>query len=165
MIESLKEISINNWLNTKLDNRDSGIIFAELPSDYFTIVQDFLAAKDCPRETHAIYYEAFPEESAAEFFETLCQELIAKFGSTKFDNFSNLPEIIATVGLEMVIIDNSYLHPLDTLEQIVKQLISCKVAVILIGSRSKMKIAKVFDLAVVKYWDILNLDGICENLT
>lgn len=165
MIESLRKISINNWLNDKLDNRDSGIIFAESPSDYFTIVQDFLEANDYNCETPAIYYEAFPEESATEFLETLCQELTAKFGSTKFNNSSNLSEIVAAVGLKMVIIDRSYLHPLDTLKQIVKQLVSCNVAIILIGSRSKMKIAKVFSIASVECWDRLNLDGRAENLT
>ncbi len=163
MIESLRKTSINNWLKGKLNDRESGIIFAELPSDYFGIIQDFLEAHDRPHKTSAIYYEAFPEESAAEFLATLCYELTTKFGSTKFNSLSDLTEIVATVGLKMVIIDRSYLHPIDTYNKILSQLASCNVGIIAIGSRSKMQIARLLDLPSVKSWDRLDLDGESEN--
>lgn len=162
MIESIRKTSINNWLNGKLNNRESGIIFAELPSDYFAIIQDFLESHDRPHKTSAIYYEAFPEESAAEFLATLCHELTAKFSSAKFNNL-DLTEIVANVELKMVIIDRSYLHPLDTSNKIISQLASCNVGIISIGSRGKMQIARVLDLPSVESWDRLDLDGESEN--
>lgn len=163
----MRRISITNWLTDKLISGENGIIFDELHSDSFKIVQDFLSANDRPFKTLAIYYQAFPGESAAEFLSVLREELTAKFGDLNLDSSKSLPEITNIVGLRMVIIDRSHLHPSETLDTLLNQFAVCNVCLILIGTSSQMKIARILDRPAIARWDRLRLDnpheGLCEH--
>ena len=162
MIKLSKKTAIDNWLNDRFDNRQNGVIFTESESNYFETIQDFLEDKDRLLQTPAIYYEAFPEESVSAFLNVLTQELTAKFGSDKFNSSMSLAEITATVGLRMVIIDRSYLQPLDALYDILNQLAICSVGTILIGSHCKLKISGILEHPNLERWEKLILDDWCE---
>ena len=162
MVEFSKKTLLDRWLKNRLVDRQNGIVFVEHTAHYFNTIQDFIEANDRPRETPVIYYQAFPEESATEFIEVLSHELTSKFGNRQFDSTQSLAEITATVGLKAVIIDRSYLHPLDSLYEILDRLASCDVATILIGSYCKMEIAKVLEYPNIDRWQKLVLDEYCE---
>lgn len=162
MTKLSKKAAIKNWLNNRFDDRQNGVIFTESELNYFEIIQDFLEDKDLLLQTPAIYYEAFPEENASAFLNVLTQELTAKFGSDKFNSSMSLAEITATVGLKMVIIDRSYLQPLDALYDILNQLTMCNVGTILIGSHRKLKIAQILECLALEGWEKLILDDWCE---
>lgn len=162
MTKLSKKTALSNWLNDRFDNRQNGVIFTESESNYFEVIQDFLEDKDRLLQTPAIYYEAFPEESASAFLNVLTQELTAKFGRDKFNSSMSLAEITATVRLKMVIIDRSYLQPLDALHNILSQLAMCNVGTILIGSHRKLKIAEILEFSALERWEKLILDNYCE---
>ena len=162
MTESSKKTAIKSWLNNRFDDRQNGVVFTESESDYFEIIQDFLEDKDRLLQTPAIYYEAFPEESASAFLNVLTQELTAKFGSNKFNSSVSLAEITAMVGLRMVIIDRSYLQPSDALCSILDQLTKCNVGTILVGSHHKLKISGILKHPDLNRWEKLILDNWCE---
>ena len=162
MVESSKITLIHEWLEARLLDRQSGIIFVEPALNYFDLIQDFVEANDRPLQTPGIYYQAFPEESAAEFLEVLTYELTSKFGREKFNSSQSLTEITAAVGLKMIIIDRCYLHPLDSLYKILDRLATCDVATILIGSYCKIKIAQILEYPSIDRWERLVLDECCE---
>ena len=162
MVESSKKASIDRWLKMRLNECQNGIIFAEPESNYFNLIQDFIEANDRLLKTPIIYYQAFPEESAAEFLEVLTYELTSKSNSQKFNSSQSLAEITATVELKMVIIDRSYLHPLNTLYEVLDRLAHCNVATILIGSYCKMEIAQIMEYPNIDRWEKLVLDESCE---
>jgi hypothetical protein len=134
---------VGNWLETKLVNQEHGIILDDADLSSFDFIQDFLEAKDHLFKTTVIYYDAFAEESAAEFLNTLQEELSSKLGSHKLKSDLTLPEIIANSGLKMIIIDQSYLHPWETTNQLLRFLTELHVALILVGSADNMNSSKI----------------------
>ena len=153
MIELSRKILTVNWLQKKLVNHENGIIFDDNNYSCFDIIQNFVEAKDHSFQTPVIYYEAFPEESAAELITTLREELTAKLGNPKLYLNNSLSEIVATVGLKMVIIDQSHLHPINTLEDLLEQFATCNVCLLLVGSYDKMKMAQLLDHSIISHWE------------
>lgn len=153
MLDSNRAIRTLNWLKTKLIKRDNAILIDDPCTCSFEAIQNFIASVDHPLKTPVIYYEAFPEESAAEFFKTLSEELASKLGSPELNSHQPLEQIIKVAALKMVIIDQSYLHPLDTLENIIDFFTSCYVCLILVGSSEKLKIAQILSHPVVSQWE------------
>lgn len=164
MVElSSKKLAID-WLKNKLINRENGLVFDDLDSSSFDIIQSFLEANDHPWKTPAIYYQAFPGESSAEFLSILREELTAKLGNLEFKSGRSLSEIIDTSGLKLIIIDKSYLHPLNTLDELLRQFADCNVGLILVGTHSQMKIAKIIDHPTVSQWSRLAINCQCDSL-
>jgi hypothetical protein len=153
MLDSNRAILTLNWLKTKLIKRENAILLDENCFCSFEVIQNFIASVDHPLKTPVIYYEAFPEESAAQFFKTLSEELTSKLGSPELNFHQSLDQIIEVAALKMVIIDQSYLHPLDTLEKLLDFFASCYVCLILVGSREKLKIAQILTHPVVSQWE------------
>ncbi|MEL6441440.1 MAG: hypothetical protein AAFQ80_19575 [Cyanobacteria bacterium J06621_8] len=165
MIDLSRKILINNWLQNKLINHENGLILDDRDFNCFPLIQDFLAANDHPLKTTAIYYEAFPEESATEFIDLLQEEIMAKLGSTEVNHQKPLPEILMEAGLKMVIIDRCYLHPQDTLNNLLEQLSNCNVCLILIGLYDQMKLAQIIDHPTICQWDRFSVNSHCESLS
>ena len=158
MIELSRKILTVNWLQNKLINQENSIIIDDAGFNCFDIIQNFIEANDHPFQTTAIYYEAFPEESAVELIATLREEITAKLGTPQLYINKSLSEIVVTVGLKMVIIDRSHLYPLSTLEDLLEQFESCNVCLLLVGSYSKMKMAQLLHHPTISKWErfILN---------
>ena len=146
---------ILNWLKNKLINKNSGIIFDTHNSHSFSVIQNFIENCDHRLKTPVIYYQAFPEESAVEFLNTLGEELASKLGDRQLNSQQSLFCTIQDAELEMIIIDNCHLHPQDTLQNLIDFFCTCKVAVILVGDRDKMTIAQVLSNPMVSHWDRL----------
>lgn len=164
MVElSSRKLAID-WLKNKLINRENGLVFDDIDSSSFDIIQSFIEANDHPLKTPAIYYQAFPGESAAEFLSVLSKELTAKLGNLEFKSPRSLSEIIDTSGLKLIIIDKSYLHPLNTLDELLRQFADCNVGLILVSTYSQMKIAKIISHPIVSQWSRLAIDCQCEFL-
>lgn len=143
-----------NWLNNKfIQHNNNGILLEEGCCEIFDVVQNFLESVDKEFKTPAIYYQAFPEESAIQFFDTLGAELTSKSGEHKVCLHQSLADIIEKSSLKMVIIDKSHLHPLDTLNRIIELFASCNVCLILIGPSKKMAIAQILNHPTVTQWD------------
>ncbi|MEM8830358.1 MAG: AAA family ATPase [Cyanobacteria bacterium P01_G01_bin.19] len=147
---------ISNWLKNKLIRKDNGIIFDTYNSDCFNVVQDFLESCDCKFKTHAIYYQAFPEESALEFLNTLGEELTSKLSRAESNTKRSLLEIIQDSELKLILIDNCHLHPQDTLQNLINFFAVCEVGVILIGHDDKMAIAQILSNPMLHQWDSIN---------
>lgn len=146
---------VGNWLETKLVNQEHGIILDDADLSSFNFIQDFLEANDHLFKTTVIYYNAFAEESVAEFLITLQEELSSKLGSHKLKSDLTLPEIIANAGLKMIIIDQSYLHPRETTDELLKFLTELHVALILVGSADNMNSSKILSRPGIAQWDRL----------
>ncbi len=146
---------ILNWLKKKSIDNNNGIIFDTHDSNSFSVIQEFI--EDCDRhfKTPVIYYQAFPEESAVEFLNTLGEELASKLGDCELNSQQSLLNTIQDAELKMIIIDNCHLHPQDTLQNLIDFFCACKVAVILVGDRKKMAIAQIFSNPKVNNWDRL----------
>jgi hypothetical protein len=146
-----------NWLNNKLINQDNGIIFDCHDSNSFYVIQDFIEACDRQFTTPAIYYQAFPEESAVDFLNILGAELASKLGKPELSSQQSLLNIIEQAELKIIVIDDCHLHPQDTLQDLLDFFAVCKVAVILVGCRHKMAIAQVLHNSTVVHWDTLEV--------
>ena len=155
---------ILNWLKNKLINQDSGIIFDTHNSHSFSVIQDLIESCDHNFKTPVIYYQAFPEESAVEFLNTLGEELASKLGDRELNSQQSLLNTIKDAELKMIIIDNCHLHPQDTLQNLIDFFSICKVAVILVGDRDKMAIAQVLSNPKVVNWDRLEAIDKCESI-
>lgn len=159
MIELSRKILTVNWLQKKLFNHENGIIIDDANYSCFDIIQNFIEANDHSFQTPVIYYEAFPEESAAELIATLQEELTAKLGSPKLYLNKSLSEIVAEVGLKMVIIDKSHLldqnhfHPINALEDLLEQFATCNVCLLLVGSYDKMNMAQFLEHPTISRWE------------
>ncbi len=160
MLDSNRAILTLNWLKTKLIKRENAILLDDHCSCSFEVIQNFIASVDQPLKTPVIYYKAFPEESAVQFFKTLSEELASKLGFPELNSHQSLCQIIEVAALKMVIIDQSYLHPLDTLENIIDFFGSCYVCLILVGSHEKLKIAQILSHPVVSQWEQFT---VCEQ--
>ena len=86
-----------NWLKSKLIEKKNGIILEKNDSDSFESVQDFIESTEHNFYTSVIYYQAFPEENAVDFLNTLksipfliCCELSFKIIDS-FNNVLNFP--------------------------------------------------------------------------
>lgn len=146
---------IFNWLKSKLIHQENGIIFNSCDLDLFDLIQDFLEDCDGQFKTPAIYYQAFPEESAVEFLDTLGEELSSKLGNRELASQQSLLSIIQDAELKVILIDNCHLHPQDTLQNLLDFFTVCKVAVILIGDREKMTISQILNHPKIAEWDKL----------
>jgi len=146
-----------NWLTNKLIHGENGIIFDCEHTDSFGVIQDFIEIRDLCFKTPAIYYQAFPEESAAEFLNTLGEELIYKLGRPGLDYEQSLSKTIQEAELKMVVIDKCHLHPQDTLQSLLNFFSDCNVAVVLVGSCRKMAIAQILSNPLVFHWDTLEI--------
>jgi len=158
-------ITTLNWLKNKLIKRENGIILDKSDSDSFDAIQNFINNKDRPFQTPVIYYEAFPEESAVDFLQTLKVELTSKLNKPELESLEMLGQIIEAAELQMIIIDRCYLQPLDTLKHLLKLFDSYNVAIILVGSQAKMAIAQILNLPTVSQWDKLVVDNEFHNKT
>lgn len=165
MIELSKKISTINWLQNKLINHEHGIIFDNGDFSCFNLIQDFIEAHDHRFKTPAIYYQAFPEESAIEFIDTLREEVTAKLGTSEIYRDKSLSEIAIEAGLKMVIIDQCHLHPQDTLDSLLEKLSHCNVRLILVGVQHKMAVAQILSHPIISQWDQFTVDNKCECLT
>ena len=146
----------SNWLKNKLIHQDNGIIFDTDYSDCFNVVQDFLENYDCKFKTHAIYYQAFPEESALDFLNTLGEELGSKLSRSESNTERSLLEIIQDSELKLILIDNCHLHPQNTLQNLINFFSVCQVGIILIGHDDKMAIAQILDNPMIYQWDSID---------
>ena len=162
MIKLPRKILTINWLQNKLINHENGIIVDDADFSCFELIQDFLEANDHRCKTPAIYYQAFPEESAAEFIEILREEITAKLGTAEIYLDQPLEKVVADTGLKMVIIDRCHLHPQNTLNSLLEQLANCNVRLILVGSYDKMKVAQILNHPLISLWDKFAVNPQCE---
>ncbi|WP_319422186.1 ATP-binding protein [Pleurocapsa sp. FMAR1] len=153
MIDQTKSTLTLSWLKTKLIHCESGVIIENTCSCSFEGIQSFIESIDHSSKTPAIYYQAFPEESADQFLDTLREELASKLGNIEFKSNQSLLDIVKAAALKMVIIDRSYLHPLNTINQLLNFLGYCNVSLILVGSRNKLKIAQVLSHPAISQWE------------
>ena len=157
MIESTKFILISNWLKNKFINGDNGIIIEPHLSNYFNPIQEFVGSFEHRLKTPVIYYQAFPEESALQFLDTLRAELVAKLGNSNLDEYSLL-EIIKIAQLRMIVIDKCHLHPSNTLQSLLDFFSCCGVTVILVSSNNQIAISPVLNHPIISQWDKLTFD-------
>lgn len=162
MIELSKKILTVNWLQNKLINQENGIILGDADFSCFDIIQNFIEANDHPFQTPVIYYEAFPEESAAELIATLREEITAKLGTPKLYRNKSLSEIVVAGELKMVIIDRSHLYSLKTVEDFLEQFEPCGVCLLLVGSYSQMKMSQLLDHPNISQWSRFIVNQKCE---
>lgn len=153
MNKLIKTTKTINWLAAKLKNRECGVLLESRPRSSFDAIQNFIESYELPFKTLVTYYEAFPEESALEFYNTLGKELVSKLGSSSAYQKKPLSDIIEDAGLKMIFLDDCHLYPLDTLENLLELFSSCQVSVILVGERKKLAIAKILNHPVVNQWD------------
>ena len=144
---------IQNWLKNKLIERDNGIIFDSHDSNSFDIIQDFIEDYDCRFKTPIIYYQAFPEESAIEFLNTLREELVSKLHKHNSDSQQSLLNVIRDAQLNTIIIDRCHLHPQDTMQNLIDFFSICGIGLILVGYREKMAISQILSNPKVANWD------------
>ena len=156
-IQLKKMTLILDWLKNKLINGENGIIFDNPNVRSFDIIHDFLERYDRIFKTPVIYYQAFPEESAIEFLDTLREELVSKLGGREPNPPKSLSTIIQDAELQMVIIDNCHLHPQNTLQNLIDFFAVCNVALVLIGDQNKMAIAQILDNPKVHNWNRLEI--------
>ena len=142
-----------DWLNDKFTQRKNGIIFEEKCGYSFDIVHSFVESVDATFKTPAIYYQAFAQESAIHFFDTLREELTGKLGEHKIGNNQSLANIIQLARLEMLIIDKVHLHPCNTSTKIVDFFTSCNVCLIFICSLQQTEIIKIFNHPQISQWN------------
>ena len=155
---------IQNWLKNKLIERNNGIIFDTNDLDSFSIIQDFIEDYDRQFKTPIIYYQAFPEESAIEFLNTLREELASKLHKPNSDSEQSLLDIIKSAELKMIAIDQCHLHPQDTMQNLIDFFSTCGVAVILVGCREKMEIAQILTNPEVANWERFEVGVRCETI-
>lgn len=131
--------SISEWLEERFVNNQNGIIIEQLEYSVFNLIHDFLEAKDHSHKTHAIYYNAFDGESAAEFISILAEELNGKLGqyTSKFDPTPSAT--IAKAELKMVIIDQCYCYTPKIADELLTWLNRHNVCLIFVGAESKIK--------------------------
>ena len=163
MLESSRKIVTINWLQNKLINHESGIIFDNPDCSCFNFIQDFVESNHHSFKTPVIYYEAFPDEKAEELIDTLREEITAKLGNPQLYLHKPLSEVVAAAELKMVIIDQSYLYPLNTLEDLLEQLISCNVCLLLVGSDNKMRNSGILSHPIISQWERFIVDNECHN--
>ncbi|MGD1921773.1 MAG: AAA family ATPase [Pleurocapsa sp.] len=155
---------ILNWLKNKLIEGENGIIFNDGDSNSFSVIQDFIESCDRNFKTPVIYYQAFPEENAVEFLNTLGEELASKLGNRQLSSQQSLFSTIQDAELKMILIDDCHLHPQDTLQNLIDFFSACKVAVILIGCQNKMAIAQILNTTRDLNWDRLETLDKCESI-
>lgn len=146
MSKPLKKIG--DWLQQKLANLENGTLIEERDFYNFEAVQDFIEANDLARKTPVIYYQAFPEESAAEFLSILEEELRSKLNNHRQYANCSLAEIVVAAELKMVIIDRSYLHPQTTTRELITWFNRHNICVISISLRSQTEREAICDDAV-----------------
>jgi hypothetical protein len=129
---------IGDWLKIRIINQENGIIFDDTDLSSFDQIQNFIEANDHRFKTPVIYYNALAEESAAELLGTLHEELISKLSIHQLQSDLSLPEAIAMAGLKMIIFDQSYLYPQETIEELLTFLAEQQVKIILVGAEAKM---------------------------
>ena len=136
----MKKVSTSTieWLETRFEKKESGIIIDDDDFGSFDAIHDFLELKEHSYKTRAIYYSAFATESPAEFMSTLAEELSSKLGIYREKSCRTLAEKIAASELQIVIIDRSYIHSAETTEGLMTWLGQHGVSVILVGSKIEM---------------------------
>lgn len=154
---------IFDWLTHKHLEGKNGIIFDCAQFSSFDLIQDFIETYDHPFQTPIIYYQAFPEESAIQFLNTLGAELISKLGISESTQSTSLAEIVRRAELKTIIIDRCHLHPLDTLTNLLEVFASFQVSVILVGAKSKIEVAQILKLEAVADWDRLIIKPECKQ--
>ena len=154
----------SNWLKNKFIKGENGIVFDNSNSDNFNEIQNFIEGLAHTFKTPIIYYQAFPEESAVGFLDTLKEELISKLSKLESNSQQSLSSVIEEAELKMIIIDKCHLHPLDTLQDLLDFFSSCNVAIILVGSKSKMAIAQILSHPIISQWDKLAACDQCKTI-
>ena len=156
-------IVASNWLRNKFITGDNGVIFDNSNSSNFIAIQNFIEELDHPLKTPLIYYQAFPEESAVSFLDTLKEELASKLGKQELSSQESLSTVIKKAELKMIIIDKCHLHPLNTLQNLLDFFLECNVAIILVGSKSKMALAQILSHPLISQWDKLAACDECKT--
>ena len=155
-------VSTLNWLKRKLLDGENGIIIDTDDSFSFNLIQEFIDSYDRDFKTPIIYYQAFPEESIVQFLDTLKDELLSKLGKSQLSSQLTLLDTIQDTELKMIVIDRCYLHPSDTLQNLLDFCSSCGIAVILVGTRTKMTMSQVLSNPQVSDWDCLAVEQQCK---
>ena len=158
MNELVKLTKVVNWLESKLINHESGIIFEADSRTSFDSIQKFIECHDRAFKTVVIYYQAFPEESALEFCETLSDELTSKLGVPAVDRRKSILDLIEDAELKMIVIDDCHFYPQGTLEKLLNLFSACQISLILVGERKQIESMKILDLPLVSQWDKLELN-------
>jgi hypothetical protein len=143
---------IDDWLENRLINQEHGIILDDADLNSFEPIQDFIEANDHFFKTPVIYYNAIADESAAEFLRTLQDELVSRLGTHRLKSDLTLVEAIANAGLKMIIIDQSYLHPEETIRQLLKIFTELPLALILVGAEDKMNSSSIMVHPATSSW-------------
>jgi hypothetical protein len=144
--------TIGTWLEKRLINQEHGIILDDVDFTSFDLIQDFIEANDHSFKTPVIYYNAFAEESAVEFFRTLQDELMSKLGINKLKSDLTLAEAIAIAGLKMIVFDQSYLYPRETIQELLTFLTEQQVTVILVGMEVRMNEELILSHPAISLW-------------
>ena len=153
MNKLVKDTNITNWLEAKLVNCECGILFEFQSGSSFDAIQNFIESYELPFQTLVTYYEAFPDESACEFCDTLSKELASKLGSPLTYKKKSSLDIIQDAGLKMIAIDRCHFFPQDTLDNLLNFFSDCQVSVILVGEREKIASTKILSHPLVSQWD------------
>ncbi len=155
MIDQTESTLILSWLKTKLIHCENGVIIKSTCSCSFEGIQSFIKSINHSFKTPAIYYQAFPEESTDQFqfLDTLREELASKLGNIEFKSNQSLLNIVKAAALKMVIIDQSYLHPLNTINHLLDFFGYCNVSLILVSSGNKLEIAQVLSHPAISQWE------------
>ena len=142
-----------NWLQKKLLTRKNGVLVLQSDSFSFNNIQNFIKKNDHYLRTSVIYYQAFPEESAASFLDILGEELSSKLGMNTKKYDQSLVEIVKAAGLKMVIIDKGYLYSVATINNLLGFFSYCHIALILIGYHDKIRKSPIMDHPIVSEWE------------
>lgn len=151
-----KTLLASNWLQTMLVSGENGIIFEKGYSSNFEEIQNFIESIDSidhDLKTSVIYYRAFAQETAGQFLNTLSDELVSKLGFNALQSNQSLIKTIRAAALKMVIIEESHLHPLETIDNLVNFFGYCGVSLILVGSQEKMAGAPILSHPQVSQWE------------
>lgn len=142
-----------SWLKNKLDNHENGVIINNADLDSFHSIHDFLEILEHPSKTFAIYYQAFSGESSEEFLATLKEELTSKLAMPQLSSANSLSEIVIATKLRMIILDQSDLCSLDTLNELLYEFAKSDIRLILAGSYHKLKTARILSHPTIKQWE------------
>ena len=146
-------ISALDWLQNKLNYRENGVLTFPKDSDAFDNVQRFIEVNDHFFKTPVIYYQAFSQENAVNFFDVCGQELHSKLGIKMKNPNQSLKAIIDAASLQMVIIDRYYLHSVDTINTLLNFFSRCNVALILISSHDTLKQVSIVNHSIISQWE------------
>ncbi|MEL6910495.1 MAG: AAA family ATPase [Cyanobacteria bacterium J06629_2] len=153
--------SVVEWLEARFTNNQNGIITEQVKYGCFRTIHDFLDMKEHDYQTPAIYYDAFADDSSAEFISVLAEELSCKLGSQKSKPILSLSEAIIEAGLKMVIIDKCHLHKPEITDEILTWLNQYNVCVTFVGVKSEIERTQFMDRPSLAKLPTFEADIVC----